>query len=273
VTTDVRHSTGSPRWGSPERVIEIARAVLTVPSLGVVQIYVDPFSDAEFNERVGAHIYHDGSPGRDGYRDRWLDDDASPRADHLLAGFRGAAPNSNRYTALVNPPNETPDLDAGEATKRAWIILERYHRLGWLGGGAVWIGFNLNQLQTLQIQSPGATAALGEVRSPLHADFMRCVPDRRLAFERHSSNVRAPTYLETKKIARRLGVSPMIVERWINVDPRGCPDNFRAVVAEETGDSPSHPMFFVLIPSPNEVVAAEQTALFESMACTLGEVW
>lgn len=232
--TNVRHSTGSPKWGSPTQVIAIARRVLSVAKamgIGGDQAHagavdVDPFSDEEFNRRVGADRFLDGTPGRDGYRDRWLLDDECPRADQLLAGLAKEPRSPTTWTAFVNPPNETDSLDAGEATKRAWRILEGYHRLGWLGGGGIWVAFNLNQLQTLQLG--------GRVRSPLYGGLLRCVPDRRLGFTRHSSDVQRD---------------------------------------KETIDQPSHPMLFVLLPSTNPVVAAEQARLFDSMGSELGEVF
>ena len=80
--------------------------------------------------------------------------------------------NAKTATAIVNPPGS----DDGLNVKMAWMLLDNYHRLGWFGGGAIWVAFNMNQLQTLQGESE---------RSPLHDDFLRCVPSSRLPFVPH----------------------------------------------------------------------------------------
>lgn len=207
-TTNIRHSSEEARWGSPVEPVEIAKAVLG-------RISVDPFSELRFNELIGAERILTGEKGLDGFHDRWIDVEDCPRADWLLADFPQPEVVED-FTALVNPPGS----DDGDNVKRAWRLLDAYHRLGWFGGGAIWVAFNLNQFQTLQGISP---------RSPLSQDFIRCIPDHRLAFIPH------------KKTDER--------------------------------EQPSHPSFFVLLPSSNEIAAAEQRRLFESMASKLGEVF
>lgn len=182
--SNVRHSSENPKWGTSPEVIEIADAVLgaarmACPNLiaGVefnASIYVDPFSEPEFNAHVGAWKILTGAKGDDGFRDRWINDDESPRADQVLAGLaRATDPLAYAYTAIVNPPGD----DSGDNVKKAWRILDLYHQLGWIDS-AVWVAFSLNHLQTLQGVSK---------RSLLCADFVRCAPAKRLPFTRHSS--------------------------------------------------------------------------------------
>lgn len=220
---NVRHSSEQPKWGTSPEVIRVAQATLGVARMmrgldHVAAIYVDPFSEIEFNQHVGAHRILTGQKGLDGYRDRWLED-TGPRADQVLAGMASAASEDAIgacYTAMVNPPGD----DSGENVKRAWHLLDEYHRLRWIDT-AVWVAFNLNQMQTLQ--------RCGSERHPLHGDFVRCVPARRLPFVSHSSRV-------------------------------------------TEDDAPSHPMFFVLLPSHDERIAAEQMRIFDAMASGLGAV-
>lgn len=229
--SNVRHSSASERWGSPNQLVAIGRSVLGAARRGLAPIYVDPFTEPEFNQRIQAARILTGVRGLDGYADRWIDVPMCPRADWILAKMKagqisagiadGSGPND--YTAFVNPPSKEDDDGRadGSTVKNAWRLLDAYHSQLWLGGGAIWVAFNLNQLQTLQ---------LGTGRSPLHGDFLRCIPDRRQSFVPHSTS-------------------------------------------DKSGDQPSHPCFFVLLPAIDPVVAAEQARLFESMAGELGEVF
>jgi len=208
---NVRHSSENPRWGSPEVIVEIGRKVLG-------RYTVDPFTELRFNQIVKAERILTGSPGLDGFHEPWIL--GAPRADHVLARFPSVvpAPNIQMNTALVNPPGD----DSGENVKRAWELLDTYHHLGWLGGGALWVGFNLNQLQTVQ----GVSA-----RTPLSADFLgcRCIPGRRHAF------------------------TP-------------------AEITDERAQ-PSHPCWFVLLPSRDDDVAKRQIAEFTRLSRALGDVF
>lgn len=245
---NVQHSSDTPRWGTHPKFIEIGRACLRA-------LYVDPFSEDEFNEHVGAWNILDGEKGRNGFVDRWLVDcETSPRADHLLSGiWRPAAPpnfevvvqvpidecdsiadtiTTVKPTAFVNAPGS----DDGENIKNAYKILELYWRLGWLPGGAIWIGFSLNQLQTLQNASDE-----DGYQNPLSDRFVRCIPSTRYGYTAHSSTP------ATK------------------VDKRG------QVV--ERDDAPSHPSWFMLMPAYDPVIAAEQFRIFDSMASQIGVVF
>lgn len=230
---NIRHSSGSPQWGTPFEVITIASQVLGVSQLMrdvEVGLTVDPFSEPEFNRHVGARRILTGEAGLDGYRDRWLVDDDCPRADAILADYPVQHTPATASTAIVNPPGD----ESGENTKRAWKLLVNYWTLGWLDS-AMWVAFNLNQFQTLQRVTS---------YSPLSDNFMylRCVPSRRLDFTRHSS---APTTKIDKKTGKEVAVD----------------------------DAPSHPMFFMLLGSHEPAIKAEQLRLFDSMASKLGEVF
>jgi hypothetical protein len=70
----------------------------------------------------------------------------------------------------------------------AWRILTGYWDLGWLGFGAVWAGFNLNQFQTCQIPN---------VLSPLAGEFLRCIPSSRepfIPYEENPDQTDAPSH-------------------------------------------------------------------------------
>src|SRR5688572_28299262 len=138
MASNVRHSTESPKWGTAPEIIHIAHR-----TLGYVT--VDPFSEPEFNAHVGAERILTGEKGFDGFKDRWLDVESCPRADWLTTGIAGAGQFCNVTltvlpTVLVNPPSDDDGGTRGINVKRAWFILNQYHRLGWFPGGAIWVG-------------------------------------------------------------------------------------------------------------------------------------
>ena len=176
-TSNIRHSSEEARWGTPEVVVDLGRTVLG--GVHGKPITVDPFSEERFNRAIDATWILDGTKGKNGFKDAWLVPCGTcPRADHIMARFPnvGSPPLDlvipKTATAIVNPPGS----DDGLNVKMAWMLLDNYHRLGWFGGGAIWVAFNMNQLQTLQGESE---------RSPLHDDFLRCVPSSRLPFVPH----------------------------------------------------------------------------------------
>lgn len=230
---NIRHSSEQLRWGTNPAVIEIATAVIKPFRMSEPAIDVDPFSEPEFNEYVRAARILTGAKGLDGFRDRWIDHELFPRADHVLAGFASANQSPpvgfGPYGVLANPPGD----DLGDNVKNAWRILVHLWRLRWIES-AVWVGFNLNQLQTLQIQ--GTLSPLDE-----EFTFRRCIPRRRLDFVAHSSRPATRIDKHGKEV--------------------------------ENDDQPSHPSFFMLLPSRDPVVGAEQLRLFDSMSSELGAVF
>lgn len=164
-TPNALHSAKKVRYGTPSKVLAIAHEVFRDG------VSLDPFSEPAFNARVKASRILTGERGADGYADRWIDDEACPRADHLLHDYPVSI-RDNRppfYTALVNPPGSRD----GENVKNGWKLLDTYHWLGWLNGGAFWIAFNLNSFQTTQGVSH---------RSMLSPEFIRCIPSSRERF-------------------------------------------------------------------------------------------
>ena len=231
---NVRHSSEQPKWGTGPETIMLANSslwpvVCSEPG-GMNPIYVDPFSEPEFNLNVKADRILTGAKGDNGYKDRWIDHELAPRADHILSCYpiKPKPAGVRPYTALVNPPGD----ESGENVKNAWALLVGYYVTGWIDS-ALWVAFNLNQLQTLQ-----GVAVL----HPLSQQFEGClsVPDHRLGFIPHSS--RPKTKFD------RHGVE-------VDVD-----------------DAPSHPSFSLLLPSRDEVVAADQRRMFEHVAGKLGAV-
>jgi len=126
----------SADWGTPRDIADAARQVLG-------GIDLDPCSDATFNTVVGADSYYTEA-----------DDGLSP-----------ALPWRGRV--FINPPGK----DSGALVKRFWGRLIAEYASGAVES-AVWLAFNINQLQTLQNADAPAT--------PL--DFPICVPNRRIAF-------------------------------------------------------------------------------------------
>lgn len=130
-------SSASPDYGTPLVVADSARVVFNA------EIDLDPSSSELFNRVIGArHIY--------------------TRQDDGLAPH-----NKWRGNVFANPPGDK----SGELVKRFWekLISQYYERYT---TAAIWIGFNINQLQTLQQTRLGV--------SPL--DFPICIPNKRIAF-------------------------------------------------------------------------------------------
>lgn len=181
-----QHSSANDDWGTGRAVIDIARAVLRY-------ISVDPFSSAKWNAVIGADRII--TEGQDGFTTPWVDHPRCPVPGQAImtphertvaqlevsnwGGKALQAPSDlDPQTSLVNPPGER----TGRNVKRAWYALDQYHRTGWFAGGALYVGFTMNQLQTLQ------NAAFGEpdeteARTPLNSTFLRCVPDHRIAYQ------------------------------------------------------------------------------------------
>lgn len=155
-----QHSSTTPRWGTPRLIVEIARGVL-----GTIDL--DPFSDASWNETVGAGRFL--SVEDDAFTCAWLE--GAPTAASILADPSVYPGSPTAGTALINPPG----CPRGDMVKSAWRMTEWHHRTGWLAGGVLWVSFNIGQLATLQGHAP---------RSPLHGDFLRCIPRRRLDYDK-----------------------------------------------------------------------------------------
>jgi hypothetical protein len=275
--SNIRHSNSSGQWGTAPEIRGVARAVLG-------RIAVDPFSEPEFNALVGAHRILTGRPGEpDGYVDPWVDDPMCPTAANILVAYgRGSArllsaasrrAAGGEETALVNPPSDPPDARPANA-KRAFFLLDEYHKYGWLPGGAIWVGFTVHQLQTLQQSSD----MVGDhYRSPLHHawSMCRCIPSRRSAYVPHSSRAYARALAEWAGRHLR-DASGSLADEAFRATPEGRALYQRHVVEGQRGDlddAPSHPSFILLMPSTDPRRAAEQVRIFAETAGRLGEVF
>lgn len=166
-----QHSSATNAWGTSRTWIDIARVVLG-------RIDLDPFSDAQWNAVIGARRFLDEKD--DAFSCRWFDE--GPEASEVLVRASIEPVQPHDVTVLANSPGDA----TGTKTKNAWHLLDRYHDAGYVGGGAFWIAFNIGQLQTLQS---------GGGRSPLHPDFLRCIPRSRVQFQRRGGSLageRAP---------------------------------------------------------------------------------
>lgn len=128
------HSSATPEHGTPIEVIEASRRLLH-------SIDLDPASSRDFNARVMADRYYTAET--DGLKHPW------------------------HGRVFVNPPGDR----RGKLVKEFWakLLWEYYHGRT---TEAVWVGFSLEQLVSLQ--------RLEGVRHPLQ--FPTCIPERRLKF-------------------------------------------------------------------------------------------
>ncbi len=155
-----QHSSASPLWGTARTLVDLSRVVLGGdPDL-------DPFSDPEWNAIVGAKRIL--TKRDNAYRCSWFD--GSPPAEYILRGEATSAVAKKPRKGIVNAPGDP----RGVLVKDAWTLTEWHHRMYWLGGGVIWIAFNIGQLQTTQ--------QAAAPRCLLHPDFLRCIPRSRVAF-------------------------------------------------------------------------------------------
>lgn len=136
-----RHSMDTPEWYTPTPIVEAAREVMG-------SIDLDPASHEEANERVRAARFFDAEIN--GLEREW----------------------SGRV--FLNPPGGK--LGAKSLTGLFWSKLMR-HYVSLRVPEAIWIGYSLEQLQTLQHAESNF--------SPL--DFSMCVPRRRIAFDENAA--------------------------------------------------------------------------------------
>lgn len=129
-----RHSAAFAAWATPEPIIAAARTVLG-------RIDLDPASDAAANARVRAVMFYDEQ--QNGLRSTWD-----------LVGCQ---------TVFLNPPGGSVKLFWRKL--QAWIAADTLRR-------AIWVGYSLEQLQTLQIGGPG----------PIETAAAICYPRKRIAF-------------------------------------------------------------------------------------------
>ncbi len=148
--TAARHSCDSPEWYTPSPYVEAARELMG-------GIDLDPASHEEANETIkAAHIWTAES---NGLRQTW------------------------RGRVFLNPPGGKDDDKAGLVGLFWKKLLNEYYGHDFYRNGAesvseaIWIGYSLEQLQTLQ--------CIDADRTPL--DFPMCIPNRRIAFVENSA--------------------------------------------------------------------------------------
>lgn len=131
-----RHSCDSPEWYTPSPFVEAAREVM-----GAIDL--DPASHHEANLTVKAALFY--SEQDDGLKQTW------------------------HGRVFLNPPGGK-DANGKSLVPQFWDALIRMYLSGAVRE-AVWIGYSLEQLQTLQG---------GHANSPM--TFPICVPNKRIAF-------------------------------------------------------------------------------------------
>jgi len=155
--TAARHSCDSPEWFTPLEYVEAAREVLG-------SITLDPASHPEANRIVRARRIF--TEKQNGLRRSW----------------------GRRQRVLLNPP--------GGNVPAFWHRLIYAWRAGELEA-AIWIGYSLEQLQTLQGY---------DVPNPLA--FPICIPSRRIAFVESTAKraARFKAIDEENRVRRREGL-------------------------------------------------------------------
>lgn len=145
-TVNARHSMTTPEWYTPRDYVEAAREVMG-------GIDLDPASCEEANRTVKAtHIYTAEDNG-------------------LMHSWRGRV--------FCNPPGGKDD-DGGALVPQFWL---KFVTSSIVAG--IWIGYSLEQLQTLQ--------SLGALPHPICLPM--CIPRRRIAFDSPGGSIkRSPSH-------------------------------------------------------------------------------
>lgn len=188
-------SSATPEHGTPPEIVEAARKVL-----GCIDL--DPASSAVFNEAVKAEWFF--TKEDDGLAQEW-------------SGM-----------VYLNPPGDK----TGELVKRFWTKLVTSCLAGQVQG-AIYAGFSIDQLQTLQNSEYGG---------PLGNRFPICIPKQR------------------PKWIRSLEASPQ--PDMFLPDPEPTP---------VVGNNPTKPSFFCYVPGQGNAAAA-RAFLFRSKFAKFGEV-
>lgn len=233
-----QHSSATGVWGTARELVDLARA-----TLGWIDL--DPFTDAAWNATIGADRII--TAREDAFRCAWFDD--GPSAREILAGDLTVW-NLPRHaaTAIVNGPGDP----SGDVIKRAWRLTEWYHRNGFLAGGAIWIAFNVGQLQTLQ--NAGAPRSL--LSFPLLIT---------------SSRVR---YLESPATAAERERKLAEVERALRKATGARAKALRAKASRLAAgaSAPPHASAVALLPAHDPAEAERQRSIFALVGGRLGEV-
>lgn len=233
-----QHSSSTGVWGTAREIVDLTRATLG-------EIHLDPFSDPAWNQIVGADRIL--TEEDDAFSCQWFPD--SPPASEILDGI-GAynLPRCTSSTGIVNGPGDP----TGDAIKRAWLLTYWHYRAGWIGGGAIWVAFNIGQLQTLQ--NSGAPRSL--LSFPLLIT---------------SSRVR---YLESPATEaarlRKLAEVKRALEKATGAKARKLKAQASRLAAGAS--APPHASAVVLLPAHDPKEAERQRQIFALVGGRLGEV-
>lgn len=154
----------NPDWYSPLHLVEAARALMG-------GIDIDPASDAEANERIKAAVYYDEDT------DGLVDEHEQHRA------WNGRV--------FLNPPS-------GQVAK-FWVALVRNYLLG-NTSEALWVGYSLEQLQSLQ--NPALYEGFQSDAKTFPQHYAMCFPAKRLQFDENAARRESRHAIERVKIAR-----------------------------------------------------------------------
>lgn len=244
-----QHSSATGVWGTARELVDLARATLG-------RIDLDPFSDPTWNATIGAERIL--TERDDAFSCRWFGSDSFPSAADILAGENdddGNRPASlylsmrpRPSTAIVNGPGDP----SGDAIKRAWRLTEWHHRAGFLGGGCIWIAFNVGQLQTLQ--NAGAPRSLLSFPLLIASSRVRYVESPATAAARHRQLAGVERSLRTAT-GRRAKLLRAQASR---------------LAAGAT--APPHASAVALLPAHNPREADRQRQIFALVGGRLGEV-
>lgn len=147
---NAKHSSASNLWYTPADVIAYAREVLG-------SIDLDPASDAQANQVVGARVWY-GAKG-----EHWW-----------------AWPIQSRI--WCNPPGGKDEETGGSNQKRFWSALMSYRGQGSLVD-AIFLAFSIESLQTTQRDAQAAMM-----------DFPICIPHKRIRFISPTGQKNSPTH-------------------------------------------------------------------------------
>jgi hypothetical protein len=158
----------NPDWHTPAPIVEAARAVLG-------GIDLDPASDAEANQVIqAATIFTEDDNG--------LYEEGGETKHHRAWHGR----------VFCNPP--------GGMTRQFWNAFVLQWLLGNMTAG-IWIGYSLEQLQSLQ---QGVTDQIERTARVVPTDYPMCVPSRRLAFNENEARRLSRMAIERVKIEHEI---------------------------------------------------------------------
>lgn len=184
------HLSESNEHFTPEYIIEAAREALG----GVIEL--DPASCAEANERVKAKKFY--GAGQDFHSASWRCNTMllnppgglCDRDGHRVIRKSGETPPCTITGACGLPPGHFhPEVVS--SAKRWWFRLAQEFRRRNVES-AVFVGFSLEMLQTMQVETPHdvsvypSSLPLPPVLLPTPLDFPLCFPRSRIAYDKFS---------------------------------------------------------------------------------------